>query len=164
MSYRRGAKLFQAFPRISKLFQGNSKEIPNFSKYFQIFSLAVSRESKGLSVRRAGIAFSPFFAWSRPRRAARRYAAERPRFNIARIPIIGKKSSRQFSGSGLGASAAAHAPKRKPTAATPTPCGFHGLAPDGEGRGGPVERVRRRLRGANFGNSYPVRVNPAVNP
>jgi hypothetical protein len=40
----------QAFPSISKFFQGNSKEIPNFSKDFQTFSLAVSREIKGLSV------------------------------------------------------------------------------------------------------------------
>jgi hypothetical protein len=32
--------------------------------------------------------------------------------------------SRQFSGSGLGASAAAHARTRKPTAATPAPCNF----------------------------------------
>ncbi len=39
---------------------------------------------------------------------------------------------------------------------------------DGERRGGPVEKVWRRLRVAKFANSYPVPVNPVnrnlVNP
>jgi hypothetical protein len=60
------AALLQAFPRISKLFQRNSKEIPNFSKDFQTFSLAVSWEIKELSARRAGnwISWTFSFGWS----------------------------------------------------------------------------------------------------
>ena len=76
---RRDAKLFQGFPNFSKEIPRKFLGFPNFSKDFQIFSLAVSRKIKGLSVGRAGIAFSPIFASSRPRRAARRYAAERAR-------------------------------------------------------------------------------------
>ena len=49
-------KDFQTFPR---KFQGNSKPFANFSKDFQTFSLAVSREIKGLWASRPGIAFSP---------------------------------------------------------------------------------------------------------
>jgi hypothetical protein len=61
---------------------------------------------------------------------------------------------------GLGPSAASHAPTRKPTAATAAPCNFDGAVCDAEGRGGPVEKVWRRLRAAKFGNSYPLPVNP----
>jgi len=134
-SDRRGAKLFQAFPRISKYFQGNSKEIPrkfqgnskeipNFSKYFQTFSLAVSSEFKGLLNRRAGIAFSPTYfvvpaATSGPAIACR----TRARFKIARTPIAGKKLSAAICPRSLAASAASHAPTRKPTAATPAQLG-----------------------------------------
>jgi hypothetical protein len=69
--------------------------------------------------------------------------------------------SRQFSGSGLGASAAPHAPTRKPTAAPPAPCGF------GRERRRGAGRFRSRKSGADciakFGNSNPVAVNTAVN-
>jgi len=44
------AKFLQAF---SKHFQGNSKEIPWISKVFQIFSLAVSVDIKGLQAKSA---------------------------------------------------------------------------------------------------------------
>ena len=53
LARRRSAKLFQGFPNFSK-------EIPNlfqaFSKDFQTFSLAVSKEIKGLLVGRPGSA------------------------------------------------------------------------------------------------------------
>ena len=131
----------RAFPRISTLFQGNSKLFQGNSKLFQgnsklfqtfpriskLFSLAVLRKIKGLSPGQAGIAFSPNFcavsaAMSGPAAPCR----TRSRFNIARIPIIGKKLSAAISARGLRASAASHAPTRKPTAAAPAPCNFGG--------------------------------------
>jgi hypothetical protein len=68
---RRGTKLFQGLPNFSKEIPRKFLGFPNFSKDFQIFSLAVSRKIKRLWAGRAGIAFSPIFASSRPRRAAR---------------------------------------------------------------------------------------------
>jgi len=50
-------KVFQTFPRISKLFQGNSKLFQAFSKEFQTFSLAASNEIKGLAAAPVDFAF-----------------------------------------------------------------------------------------------------------
>jgi hypothetical protein len=58
------SKEFQAFPR---KFQGNSKLFQSFPRISKLFSLAVSREIKGLSASRAGIAF---FQFLRRRRGA----------------------------------------------------------------------------------------------
>ena len=103
----------RAFPRISKLFQGNSKLFQGNSKLFQtfpriskFFSLVVSRKIKDLSLGQPGIAFSPNFrvvsaATSGPAAPCR----TRSRFKVARIPIIGKKLSAAISARGLGASA-----------------------------------------------------------
>jgi hypothetical protein len=60
--------------------------------------------------------------------------------------------SRQFSGSGLGASAAAHPPTRKPTAATPAPMQLRQRAPS-RGGAAPIEKVWHRLRAAPEGDS-----------
>jgi hypothetical protein len=63
--------------------------------------------------------------------------------------------SRQFSGSGLGASAAPHAPTRKPTAATPAPCNFGGERRRGAGR------LRSRKSGADCGSrNWAIRILP----
>ena len=55
----------RAFPRISKLFQGNSKEIPSFSKLFQgfpnFFPWPFRGKSRGYRLGQPGIAFSPNF-------------------------------------------------------------------------------------------------------
>jgi hypothetical protein len=48
-------------PNFSKEIPKKFLGFPNFSKDFQTFSLAVSREIKGLSVGRTGIAFPPNF-------------------------------------------------------------------------------------------------------
>ncbi len=72
---RDATKFFQAFPRISKLFQTFSKENPNFSKLFQRYSLAVSNEINGLAATPNDFCFleaSPFkfpLSQSRARRA-----------------------------------------------------------------------------------------------
>ena len=112
----------QAFSRISKLFQGNSKEIPWISKLFQGFPnffLGRFEENQGVVGHSArNRLFSNFClvsaATSGP--AVRRRTGSR--FTLARIPIFGKKLSRRFSARGVGARAASHAPTRKPTAAT----------------------------------------------
>ena len=72
----------QAFSRISKLFQGNSKEIPSFSKLFQGFAnffLGRFEGNQGVIGRSTRNRVFSNFGSSRPRRAARRYAAERAR-------------------------------------------------------------------------------------
>ena len=143
----------QAFSRISKLFQGNSKEIPWISKLFQGFPnffLGRFEENQGVvghSVRNR--LFSNFClvsaATSGP--AVRRRTGSR--FTLARIPIFGKKLSRRFSARGVGARAASHAPTRKPTAATPAPCGFGGERRRRAGRPGresPAPTAGREIR------------------
>jgi hypothetical protein len=124
----------QAFPRISKL-----------------FSLAVSRKIKGLSVTRAGIAFSPIL-----RRLGR---DERPgdtppnALAIQFRAIIGKKLSAAIFRRGLEASAAAHAPTRKPTAATAARRNF------GRERRRGAGRPRSRKSGADCGSrNWAIRI------
>jgi len=143
---------FQTFPR---KFQGNSLDFQTFPRISKFFPWPFRGKSRGCRSLEPETRFLPF---SRRLGRDERPGAAPPnppaRFTIARIPIIGKKLSRQFSGRGLRASAA-YAPTRKPTAATPAPCGFGGERR--RGRGGPVEKVRRRPRAAKFGNSHPVR-------
>ena len=145
--FQGNSKLFQIFPRISKLFpwpfRGKSRGCRS-----------VEPESRLLQfLRRLGRGERP---------DVRRRT--RSRFNIAGIRIIGKKLSAAISGRGLGASAASHAPTRKPTAATPAPCNFGGSVCDGEGRGGSGREGPAPTAGREIGQFVSCPRKPPVNP
>jgi hypothetical protein len=114
-AFPRFSKAFQIFPR---KFQGNSKLFQGFPNFF-LGRFEGNQGVVGQSSRNR--VFSPSCVVSAVTSGPAIRRRTRPRFTIARIPIIGKKLSQQFSGGGLGASAAAHAPTRKPTATTPAP-------------------------------------------
>ena len=99
----------QAFPRISKLFLGRFEE---------------NQGVVGQSPRKRVV--SSFFASSRPRRGPGIGCRTRPQLKITRIQMIEKELSPAISGKGLRASAMAHAPTRKPTAATAAARNFDG--------------------------------------
>ncbi len=139
-SYRRGAKLFQGFPNFSKeiprKFQGICKLFQTFPRISKLFPWPFRGKSRGYRSVEPETRLLQFLRrLGRDERPDLRRRT-RSRFNIARIPIIGKKLSAAISRRGLGARAASHAPTRKPTAATPAPCNF--------------DRVRRRPHGSLF--------------
>ena len=132
--------LFQGFPNFSKeiprKFQGNSKLFQGFPNFF----LGRFEGNQGVVGRSSrNPVFSNFCVVSAATGGPAIRRRTRSRFNIARSPIIGKKLSAAISLGGLGASAAADAPTRKPTAATPAPCNF--------------DRERRRALKANAKHS-----------
>ena len=132
----------QAFPRISK-------EIPSFSKFFQGFPnffLGRFEGNQGVVGQSSrNRVFSNFCVASAATSGPAIRRRTRPRFNIARIPIIGKKMSAAISRRGVGARAASHAPTRKPTAALPAPCNF------GRERRRGAGRLRSRKSGVGCG-------------
>jgi hypothetical protein len=127
--------LRQAFSRISKFFQGNSKEIPGFSKPFQGFAnffLGRFEGNQGVAGQSSRNRVFSNFRVASAATSGPTYAAERARdspsreFRLSERNCRDRNCRRRFSGSGVGASAASHASTRKPTAATPAPCGFGG--------------------------------------
>ncbi len=131
----------QAFPRISKLFQGNSKEIPSFSTLFQGFPNFFLGRFEGnqgvIGQSTRNRVFSNFCVVSAATTGPAIGCRTRSRFNIARIRIIGKKLSAAISRRGLGASASSRAPTRKLTAATGTGASSAGSAMYGAPPAGP---------------------------
>ena len=107
----------QAFPRISKLFQRNSKEIPSFSKLFQgfpnFFPWPFRGKPRGCRSVEPESRFLEFWVASAATGGPAKCRRTRPRFKIARTAIIAKTLSAAISLGGLGAGAASLAPARQ---------------------------------------------------
>ena len=117
------SKDFQTFPR---KFQGNSKLFQGFPNFF----LGRFEGNQGVVGRSSrNRVFSNYRVVSAATSGPAIRRRTRPQFKIARTSIIEKKLSRQFSAIGHGASAASHAPTRKPTGATPAPAQLRQRAP-----------------------------------
>ena len=141
------SKDFQTFPR---KFQGNSKLFQGFPNFF-LGRFEGNQGVVGQSSRNR--VFSNFCVVSAATSGSAIPCRTRLRFNLARIPIIGKKMSAAISRRGVGARAASHAPTRKPTAATAARRNF------GRERRRGAGRPRSRKSGADCGSrNWAIRI------